>query len=47
MRGGMLARPADYSAPGMLLSPSMEAKALMTMNPEWRLAENPAAFAPK
>ena len=48
MRGGMpMVKPADYSSPGMLLSPSMESKALMTMNPEWKLAENPTAFAPK
>ena len=37
----------SYDAPGMLLSPAMENKALMSMNPEWRLAENPSSFAPK
>jgi len=37
----------SYDAPGMLLSPAMENKALMGMNPEWRLAENPSSFAPK
>jgi hypothetical protein len=46
MRGGAL-NPADYAAPGMLLSPAMEAKALAGMNPEWKLAADPAAFAPK
>jgi hypothetical protein len=48
-RGGsgyQYANQADYGAPGMLLSPAQEAKALMGMNPEWRLAANPASFAP-
>jgi len=47
-RGGAnLTNQADYSAPGMLLSPSMEAKALGGMNPEWKLAADPTSFAPK
>ena len=37
----------SYDAPGMLLSPAAESKALMGMNPEWRLAENPSSFVPK
>ena len=45
--GGAALAPADYGAPGMLLSPAMEAKALAGMNPEWKLATDPAAFAPK
>lgn len=49
MRGGAmpLMTPSDYHAPGHLLSPSMESKALMAMNPEWKLAENPGSFAPR
>lgn len=49
MRGGAmpLMVPSDYHAPGHLLSPSMESKALMGMNHEWKLAENPSSFAPK
>ena len=39
--------PSDYGAPGMLLSPDQEARALGGMNPEWRLASDPRAFAPK
>jgi hypothetical protein len=48
-RGGMpaLTHAADYSSPGMLLSPSAERAALGAMNPEWRLASDPSAFAPK
>ena len=48
MRGGagyQYANQADYASPGNLLPPSMEAKALMGMNPEWRLDQ--ASFAPK
>jgi hypothetical protein len=30
----------------MLLSSGMESKALSGMNAEWKLAENPDAFAP-
>lgn len=50
MRGGSavtLAGAQDYSAPGMLLSPADEARALSGMNPEWKLATDPTAFAPK
>ena len=48
MRGGAQAvDPADYSAPTHLLSAGAEAKALMQMSPEWKLAENPLSFAPK
>ena len=47
-RGGSydLANAQSVSAPGMLLSPAMEARALNGMNAEWKLAENPMAFAP-
>jgi len=31
----------------MLLSPADEARALGGMNPEWKLATDPTAFAPK
>lgn len=48
MRGGAAVGPmADYASPGMLLPPAAEAKALMGMNPEWKLAADPASFAPK
>lgn len=46
MMGGMILNPASVSAPGLLLSPGQEAKALSGMNAEWKLAENPRAFAP-
>jgi len=49
MRGGggyQYTNQADYASPGMLLPSSMEAKALMGMNPEWKLAADPASFAP-
>jgi hypothetical protein len=46
MMGGMVLNPASVSAPGLLLSPAQEAKALSGMNAEWKLAENPRAFAP-
>jgi hypothetical protein len=49
-RGGMpysLTQAQNYSTPGMLLSPSAERAALGHMNPEWKLATNPSAFAPK
>lgn len=39
-------RPADASAPPLLLPPSMESRAVGGMNPEWKLAENPTSFAP-
>ena len=47
-RGGSydLANAQSVSAPGMLLSPALEARALNGMNAEWKLAENPMAFAP-
>ena len=48
-RGGMpyaLTQAQDYSTPGMLLSPSAERAAVGHMNPEWKLATNPGAFAP-
>lgn len=47
-RGGVysLENAQSVNASGMLLSPSMEAKALSGMNAEWKLAENPSAFAP-
>jgi hypothetical protein len=47
-RGGAydLANAQSVSAPGMLLSPALEARALNGMNAEWKLAENPMAFAP-
>jgi hypothetical protein len=47
MGGNHAMRPGDYSGPTLLLPPAMESKALMTMNPEWKLAENPASFAPE
>ena len=48
MRGGMasLANAQDYNAPGMLLGPGAEREAVMGMNPEWKLATDPAAFNP-
>ncbi len=39
--------PASTSAPGMLLDPSTEAKAIRGMNPEWYLAKDPNSFAPR
>ena len=47
-RGGAAydSNPASVNAPGMLLSPSQMTKALSGMNAEWKLAEDPAAFAP-
>jgi hypothetical protein len=47
-RGGAAGlSPADYGAPGALLSGADQVKAMMGQNPEWRLAADPAAFAPK
>ena len=51
MRGGAAMTPfstaADSGAPGMLLSPGMEQKAMMGMHTqEWKLAEDPTSFAP-
>jgi len=48
MRGGNVPMvPANYGAPGTLLPASMESKAVSMMNPEWKLAADPQAFAPK
>lgn len=47
MRGGsreLGSMPVD--APGTLLPPALARSALSTMNQEWKLAENPRAFAP-
>ncbi len=48
MRGGAAydSNPAPVTAPGMLLDGGQMAKALSGMNAEWKLAENPASFAP-
>jgi hypothetical protein len=48
MRGGAAydSNPASVNAPGMLLDGSQMSKALSGMNAEWKLAENPASFAP-
>lgn len=48
MRGGAAydSNPASVSAPGMLLDGGQLSKALSGMNAEWKLAEDPAAFAP-
>jgi hypothetical protein len=50
-RGGSassLTGAADYSSPGMLLSPAMENRALLGMHTqEWKLAADPTSFAPK
>ena len=48
MRGGAayVSNPASVNVPGMLLDGSQMAKALSGMNAEWKLAENPASFAP-
>jgi hypothetical protein len=47
MRGGAFGDNAQsVNAPGLLLNSSQMAKALSGMNAEWKLAENPAAFAP-
>jgi hypothetical protein len=45
--GGMTVNPADVSAPGTLLPDGMAASAIKGMNPEWVLAKDPQAFAPK
>lgn len=50
MRGGAAVyndNPASTSAPGLLLDPAMEARAVRGMNPEWYLAPDPNAFTPK
>lgn len=36
----------SVSAPGLILPSGLESKALSGMNAEWKLAENPNAFAP-
>ena len=36
----------SVNAPGLILPAGLEAKALSGMNAEWKLAENPKAFAP-
>lgn len=46
MRGGYVLAGADVGSPGMLLSPGQEARALESMNPEWKLATDPNSFAP-
>ena len=48
MRGGSAydSNPAPFGGPSMLLDSSQMTKALSGMNAEWRLAENPASFAP-
>jgi hypothetical protein len=46
MMGGAVLAPAMTSAPGLLLPSGLEAKAVSGMNAEWKLAENPRAFAP-
>jgi hypothetical protein len=46
MMGGAMLSPAATSAPGLLLPSGLEAKAVSGMNAEWKLAENPRAFAP-
>lgn len=45
--GGANLNPADASSPDMLLSGNSAKAAEGAMNPEWQLAKNPAAFAPK
>lgn len=48
MRGGaQIVMPAATSDSGTLLPPGLESKAVSTMHPEWKLAEDPTAFAPK
>ena len=42
MRGGF----APVDEPTMMLPTDMENKAVEAMNPEWKLAENPASFVP-
>ena len=48
MRGGAAydSSPAPFGGPSMLLDSSQMAKALSGMNTEWKLAEDPASFAP-
>ena len=42
MKGGS----APVDSPTMMLPTDMLKQAVMGMNPEWKLAENPASFAP-
>jgi hypothetical protein len=48
MKGGAwsMDNAQSVSASGMLLPSGLESKALSGMNAEWKLAENPKAFAP-
>lgn len=48
MRGGAAydSNPAPFGGPSMLLDGTQMSKALSGMNAEWKLAENPASFAP-
>lgn len=47
-RGGAwsMENAQSVSAPGLILPAGLESKALSGMNAEWKLAENPKAFAP-
>jgi len=47
-RGGAAydSNPAPFGGPSMLLDSATMGKALSGMNAEWKLAENPKAFAP-
>jgi hypothetical protein len=47
-RGGAwnMENAQSVNAPGLILPAGLEAKALSGMNAEWKLAENPKAFAP-
>lgn len=48
MRGGVRELGSmDVNAPGMLLQGALARQALSTMNHEWKLAEDPSAFAPR
>ena len=48
MRGGVRELGSmDVNSPGMLLQGALARQALSTMNHEWKLAEDPSAFAPR
>lgn len=47
LSGGAMLGFAGADSPGMLLSGSQARAALGGMSSEWRMAENPSAFAPK
>ena len=50
MRGGASLNntdPASTTAPGLLLDPATEARAVRGMNPEWYLAPDPNSFTPR